>query len=188
MTSSANTGRQPSGLAAIIGAATATIPIAWRWLWAFARTPGRIWELARYTGVSAAALTLDLGVFFALQEGGWMNPALAGATSCMAGLVLHYLLSVTLVFNPAATGKSQQRLIGEYALTGAMGFAITAGSIFVVIDLLGLPATFGKLVGIGLTFVSVYLVRAGFVFAPRAQVHDGPQRSDANIEQTSSPG
>ncbi|MCB1511326.1 MAG: GtrA family protein [Hyphomicrobiaceae bacterium] len=134
----------------------------------FVTTPGRPAEFLRYTAVSGSSLMLDLAAFWALVSLAVMPTSLAGAVSCMVGLVLHYLLSAGYVFDAAATGKSNERLIGEYALTGAMGFAITASSIFVCVDLIGFPAWFGKGVGVGATFVSVYLVRAGYVFAPRS--------------------
>ena len=137
------------------------------WAVAFVRTPGRALELGRYTIVSGASLALDLTVFFAIAAAAIMSPALAGALSCMAGLVLHYLLSVHVVFDAEATGKSQRRLLTEYALTGAMGFVITASAIYLAVDVAGLAPAIGKLFGIGLTFISVYLVRAGVVFAPR---------------------
>ena len=136
------------------------------WFKDFLRTPGRSVEFVRYTGVSAASLGLDLAVFALLLSAEVMSAALAGAVSCMVGLVLHYLLSVHFVFDAGATHKSQKRLIIEYGLTGVMGFVITAAAIWITVDGIGLPAGIGKAAGIGATFVSVYLVRAGFVFAP----------------------
>ncbi len=143
------------------------LELARAWAVAFVTSPGRFKEFCRYTGVSAASLGLDIAVFAALQSAAVMSAPMAGAWSCMAGLLLHYFLSVHVVFDPRATGKSDRRLISEYAVTGVMGFAITASSIFVIVEWLGLPSWFGKFVGIGLTFVSVYLVRAGVVFAPK---------------------
>ncbi|MEO0791678.1 MAG: GtrA family protein [Pseudomonadota bacterium] len=137
------------------------------WSMAFLKTPGRSVEFVRYTGVSGASLALDIAAFRMIHSAGLLDAALAGAISCMVGLVLHYVLSVHVVFDPVATGKSNRRLIGEYAMTGVMGFAITWTSIWLVVDIFGLAPWLGKFVGIGLTFVSVYLVRAGVVFAPR---------------------
>jgi len=136
-----------------------------RWCVDFALTPGRLEQFLRYTFVSGLSLGLDLAVFALLI--GWSTAtALAGALSCMVGLILHYFLSVSFVFDPSKTEKTHQQLVIEYAATGAMGFAITASAIFLTVDLIGLPAWAGKAFGIGATFVSVYLVRAGYVFAP----------------------
>lgn len=137
-----------------------------RWCVDFIQTPGRLEQFLRYSLVSGLSLALDLVVFAALI---WLTAtaaALAGAVSCMVGLVLHYILSVSFVFDSSQTNKTHARLVAEYVLTGVMGFAITAGAIFLAVDIAGLPAFIGKAFGIGATFVSVYLVRAGYVFAP----------------------
>lgn len=136
------------------------------WCVEFVLTPGRLEQFLRYTLVSGISLGLDLAVFALLVWATLMMAALAGALSCMAGLIVHYFLSVSFVFDPKETDKTHGQLVLEYVLTGAMGFAITASAIFVAVDLAGLPALLGKAFGIGATFVSVYLVRAGYVFAP----------------------
>ena len=137
-----------------------------RWCVDFVQTPGRLEQFLRYTFVSGLSLGLDLAVFAAMVWTAAIAIALAGAFSCMAGLILHYFLSVSFVFDPSQTDKTHRQLVFEYVLTGAMGFAITAIAIFVSVDVAGLPVFLGKGVGIGATFVSVYLVRAGYVFAP----------------------
>lgn len=137
-----------------------------RWCEEFVQTPGRLEQFLRYTFVSSVSLGLDLAAFALLIWATEMATALAGAVSCMVGLVLHYFLSVSFVFDASKTDKSHRQLVLEYSLTGAMGFAITASAIFLTVDLAGLPAFLGKAFGIGATFVSVYLVRAGYVFAP----------------------
>jgi putative flippase GtrA len=137
----------------------------------FVLTPGRLEQFLRYTFVSAISLGLDLAVFAALVAATLMATALAGAMSCMAGLIVHYFLSVSFVFDSSKTEKTHRQLVLEYVLTGAMGFAITASAIYLTVDLAGLPAFVGKGFGIGATFVSVYLVRAGYVFAPAKKNH-----------------
>lgn len=137
-----------------------------RWCVDFVQTPGRLEQFLRYTFVSGVSLGLDLAVFALLIWSTAMAAALAGALSCMAGLILHYFLSVSFVFDPSETNKTHRQLVFEYVLTGAMGFAITATAIVLTVDIAGLPAFLGKAFGIGATFVSVYLVRAGYVFAP----------------------
>lgn len=137
-----------------------------RWCVEFVQTPGRLEQFLRYTFVSGLSLSVDLAAFTFLIWSTSMAMALAGALSCMVGLVLHYFLSVNFVFDASKTNKTHRQLVIEYVATGAMGFAITATAIFVTVDLAGLPAFLGKGFGIGATFVSVYLVRAGYVFAP----------------------
>ncbi len=137
-----------------------------RWCVDFVQTPGRLEQFLRYTFVSGVSLGLDLAVFGGLIWSTVLAAALAGALSCMAGLVLHYFLSVSFVFDRTETDKTHRQLVLEYLLTGAMGFAITATAIWLTVDVAGLPAFIGKGFGIGATFISVYLVRAGYVFAP----------------------
>lgn len=138
-----------------------------RWLLRFVMTTGRLSEFLRYAVVSGSSLGLDLAIFAMLVRQTSISAALAGALSCLAGLILHYLLSIQYVFDPKMTGKSRLRLFTEYLVTGAMGFVITATAIYLAVDIAGLPALVGKAAGVGTTFVSVYLVRAGFVFSPR---------------------
>ena len=137
-----------------------------RWCVDFVQTPGRLEQFLRYTFVSWLSLGLDLAVFAMLIWSTAMATALAGALSCMAGLILHYFLSVRFVFVASQTDKTHRQLVLVYVLTGAMGFEITATAIVLTVDIAGLPAFLGKGFGIGATFVSVYLVRAGYVFAP----------------------
>ena len=137
-----------------------------RWCVDFVQTPGRLEQFLRYTFVSGLSLGLDLAVFALFISSTAMAAALAGALSCMAGLILHYFLSVSFVFDSSETNKTHRQLVLEYVLTGAMGFAITATAILLTVDFAGLPAFIGKGFGIAATFVSVYLVRAGYVFAP----------------------
>jgi len=137
-----------------------------RWVRAFVKAPGRLAELARYTAVSATALLVDLAAFAVLIASGALPATLAGAFSVLAGLAVHYLLSVRYVFDAAATGKSRSRLVGEYALTGVLGFLVTWSAIALTVDVLGMSAGLGKLTGVGATFVTVYIVRAGLVFRP----------------------
>ncbi len=144
------------------------------WLHAFVRAPGRLAELARYTAVSATALVADLAAFAVLMASGALPATLAGAVSVLAGLAVHYLLSVRYVFEAAATGKSRGRLVGEYALTGVLGFLVTWSAIALTVDGVGLSAGLGKLAGVGATFVTVYIVRAGLVFRADAPVAGQP--------------
>ena len=142
-----------------------------RWCVDFIQAPGRLEQFLRYTFVSGLSLGLDLAVFALLIWSTAMAPALAGALSCLAGLILHYCLSVSFVFDSTKTGKSHRQLILEYVFTGIMGIAITASVIFLTVDIAGLPAFLGKGFAVGATFVSVYLVRASFVFAPAKRMY-----------------
>jgi putative flippase GtrA len=123
-------------------------------------------ELSYYTVVSAAALAIDMLVFSALTRGG-MRAAVAGIVGYAVGLVVHYGLSVRFVFNTANSSKSVLRRFVEFVLSGLIGVAITWGIILVATEFLHLPAMFGKIVAVGTSFVIVFLLRRGIVFASR---------------------
>src|SRR5262249_39974465 len=72
-------------------------------------------QLSRYTLVSAVALALDFTLYLLLALGG-LPAVVAGAVGYACGLGLHYMLSVRYVFDPAAAGKQQSRLIAEFAM------------------------------------------------------------------------
>jgi putative flippase GtrA len=123
-------------------------------------------QLSRYTVVSALALVLDFTVYLLLGAGG-MTGALAGAIGYACGLALHYMLSARYVFDAAAAHKAQSRLITEFALSGLAGMAITALVIAVTVDLGGMPLLPAKIVAVGASFLVVFALRRGVVFAGR---------------------
>lgn len=130
----------------------------------FVATPGRLLQFLRYLAVSVLALSVDLAAFWVLIQTGAVSAVFAGASSVMAGLVVHYALSAFFVFADQDTGKSQARLISEYAMTGLAGVAITAGVMFVAVEVASLPAILAKGAAVGVTFIAVYVMRASLVF------------------------
>ena len=136
------------------------------WLINFAVTPGRIAQFLKYIAVSAGSLFVDVMAFGLLVWATSIGATAAGALGFMAGLVAHYILAVNFVFDPALTAKSNRQLFIEYATTGAVGIAITSAIIWITVDNLHLHPALGKFLALGPTFVVVYLMRAGVVFAP----------------------
>ena len=126
-------------------------------------------ELSYYTVVSIVALGVDLAVFNALLLGS-MRPALAGAAGYMTGLVLHYILSVRFVFATAGSTKSNARRFGEFVLSGCAGLAITWSLIHLATDVAHVPAMVGKVAAVGTSFIVVFMLRRGIVFARRRTV------------------
>jgi putative flippase GtrA len=121
-------------------------------------------QLSHYTMVSAAALAVDLSLFWSLTQSG-MRASIAGIIGYMAGMIMHYLLSVRFVFDVSGQEKSTARRFGEFAVSGVVGLAITWSIIKLVSEGLGFPPLIGKVAAIGVSFVSVYLIRRGIVFA-----------------------
>lgn len=123
-------------------------------------------QFLRYAGVSVAALALDTGAFLALCKLG-VVPAAAGGIGYLAGLVLHYVLSIRHVFDAEASGKPHRRLFTEFAASGLAGLALTSIVIALATGGLGLSPLPAKLIAVGLSFVAVYLMRQALVFAAR---------------------
>lgn len=123
-------------------------------------------ELSYYTLVSAAALGVDLLVFTALGRGG-MRAAAAGIVGYSVGLVLHYILSVRYVFDTRDAAKAGWRRFIEFVISGLIGLAITWLIILVATEALHLPALVGKIGAVGTSFIVVFLLRKGIVFAGR---------------------
>jgi putative flippase GtrA len=125
----------------------------------------RVLELCRYFLASLIALGLDIGVFTGLVWFDVMPVVLAGALSYVAGLALHFVLSVIFVFATGTAGKSIGRKLGEFLLSGVAGLALTALTLFLVVNLIGFSPFAGKAMAVGASFLCVYLIRAKVVFA-----------------------
>ena len=123
-------------------------------------------ELSYYTIVSAVALAVDVAVFTVLTRGG-MRAAVAGMVGYGAGLILHYMLSVRFVFETQGSSKSVLRRFAEFVLSGLIGVVITWAIILAATEFAHLPALVGKVAAVGTSFIIVFLLRRGIVFAGR---------------------
>jgi putative flippase GtrA len=128
------------------------------------KLPALAAQLSRYWLVSVLAMALDWTIFLTLI-GHAMPPAAAGIVGYATGLGLHYLLSVRFVFDAAATQKGCARLFGEFVLSGFVGVAVTGSLIALATSALGLGAIAAKLCATSASFVVVYSLRRGVVFA-----------------------
>jgi putative flippase GtrA len=126
-------------------------------------------QLSRYSVVSLLALMLDYGVYLSLASAG-LRPFLAGTVGYSLGLLLHFILSTAFVFNAAAAGKPAARLFGEFALSGLAGLIVTACVIAAAHDVAGLPPLPAKLLATVASFLLVYSLRRGIVFADTKRV------------------
>ncbi len=121
-------------------------------------------QLSRYAAVSALALALDFGVFLGLNAI-IAAPTLAGVVGYGCGIILHYHLSRRFVFDIAGSTKSAQRLFSEFAASGVIGLAVTAGVIAAATGLFGLAPIAAKACAAVASFVSVFIIRRTIVFA-----------------------
>jgi putative flippase GtrA len=121
-------------------------------------------QLSRYTIVSALALGLDFVVYLSLASLG-MRPATAGVIGYLGGGIVHYVLSVLFVFDIANQQKTTARRLGEFFVSGLVGLAITFAIIAFANEALHLPPLPSKIAAVGVSFVAVFLIRRGIVFA-----------------------
>lgn len=132
-------------------------------------------QFSRYVVVSVLALGLDFVAFLALTYGAEVKASLAGVVGYAFGLALHFVLSTRFVFERRGLEKSQRRLLGEFALSGLVGVALTWSIIAVAVDFAGLYPIVGKILAVGISFVAVYLLRRSVVFAgPREVTSPSP--------------
>ena len=96
-----------------------------------------------------------------------MRAAVAGIVGYGVGLVLHYILSIRYVFEHDDRSKAGLRRFVEFVLSGLIGVAITWLIIAVATEVLHLPALIGKVAAVGTSFIVVFLLRKGIVFAGR---------------------
>ncbi|MBK7792410.1 MAG: GtrA family protein [Betaproteobacteria bacterium] len=126
-----------------------------------------------YGVASALSLGVDLGVLFALVRVG-LPAAPASAIGYAAGLVIHYLLAIRLVFVHRRFRSTVGFELGLYAATGVAGLLMTV-AIVAAGQRLGFSLAFAKGVAVLASFVVVYLVRRALMFsAPRKR----PGRGD----------
>ena len=121
-------------------------------------------ELSYYTIVSAIALGIDVVAFSAFTGAG--TPARwAGVVGYSIGLVVHYILSARYVFDTRGSTKTAFRRFVEFVISGTIGLGITWLAIAIAVDLMHLPALIGKGAAVAVSFVVVFLLRRGIVFA-----------------------
>jgi putative flippase GtrA len=125
-------------------------------------------ELSYYTVVSIIALGVDLTIFNSLILAN-ARATLAGIIGYTAGMIVHYVLSARYVFDTKNSDKGEARRFTEFALSGAVGLAITWALIHLATEVAHLPAMAGKIAAIGTSFIVVFLLRRGIVFAARSQ-------------------
>ncbi len=96
-----------------------------------------------------------------------MRPSPAGVAGYAAGMVLHYVLSVSFVFDAGATAKAHPRLFGEFAVTGLSGMAVTALVIAGATGMAGLAPLPAKILAAAASFLFVFALRRAVVFSAR---------------------
>ena len=115
----------------------------------------------RYLLASVCALCSDMALFLALLRLG-LHPTLAAFAGYVAGLILHWLISVRFVFLSTGRGTHGQRL--GFVLSALVGLGITVALVS-GFAALGVAPAIAKLFAIPASFLSVYAIRKYGVFA-----------------------
>jgi putative flippase GtrA len=120
-------------------------------------------EAIRYGAVSACAFAIDITVLFILVHYlSWWYVAAASA-SFLVGLLVGYVLSVTLVFNYRRLQDARIEF-ASFATIGVIGVAINAAAMAFGVRILGVHYLLAKCGAAGFTFVWNFLARRQFLF------------------------
>jgi putative flippase GtrA len=125
-----------------------------------------IQEALRYAAVSACAFFVDITILFVLvRYFSWWYLGAATA-SFLAGLLVGYALSVTLVFKYRRL-KDRRLEFASFAAIGAVGVAINAAAMSFGVKYLGLHYLIAKCGAAGFTFVWNFVARRQLLFVQR---------------------
>ena len=121
-------------------------------------------ESWRYFLVSVVALGVDYGLLLALTEIGHLHYLASSAISYTAGGVVHYLLSVTLVFRNRRVTDRWLEFAAFFGL-GLLGLAATQAVLKVSVEGLGLSYAVAKLGAVGSSFALNFVARKVLLFS-----------------------
>jgi len=125
-----------------------------------------IQEALKSAAVSACAFLVDITILFILVHYfSWWYLGAATA-SFVAGLLVGYALSVTLVFKYRRL-KDWRLEFASFAVIGAGGVAVNAAAIFFAVKYLGLHYLVAKCSAAVLTFGANFVARRQFLFVQR---------------------
>jgi putative flippase GtrA len=123
-------------------------------------------EAIGYSAVSACALIIDIALLFVLVHYlSWWYVG-AATTSFLVGLLVTYVLSITLVFKYRRL-NDQRFEFATFAGIGVVGVAINAAVISCGVKTLGLHYLIAKCGAAGFTFVWNFIARRQFLFVQR---------------------
>jgi putative flippase GtrA len=125
-----------------------------------------IHEAFRYIAVSALGLLVDITILWILVHYFSWGYLWSATASFVAGLVIGYVLSVTLVFKYRRL-KNQHIEFASFAAIGVVGIAINALAMSIGVKFLGLHYLIAKCGSAGFTFLWNFLARRQLLFVQR---------------------
>lgn len=130
---------------------------------------GLIQEAIGYTAVSACAIIVDVGILFVLVHYFSCWYLAAATTSFLAGLLVAYALSVTLVFKYRRL-KDPRLEFASFTAIGVVGVGINAAAITVGVKYLGLHYLIAKCGAAVATFLWNFIARRQFLFVQHRRI------------------
>lgn len=130
---------------------------------------GVIVEGMGYLAASVVALAADLSIFMLLSYAGcgWYSAAAGGF---LIGSVLAYWISVRYVFSSRSLHSASAEL-AIFVLIGCLGLLVVQASMWIGIEVLDMPPVVARLVAIGGSFTSNFLLRKMVLFRSARTSH-----------------
>ena len=125
-----------------------------------AAVTGEFW---RYLTASVMALGLDFGLLWLLTEHAGLHYLTSAAISYSAGAVLHYAISVRLVFRERRLADPRLEFASFFAI-GLVGLAATQFVLQAAVEILGVGYLLGKVAATGASFVLTFVARRALLF------------------------
>ncbi len=121
-------------------------------------------RLVRYLLASVGALAVDMGTFLALLSLGIWAAGASAVGYCL-GIAAHWLMSSRAVFigNVAERGAARTRQKALFVISALVGLGLTTAIVWAG-DASGFDPRLAKLVAIGVSFVTTWLLRSRVVF------------------------
>lgn len=123
-------------------------------------------EATRYATVSACAFIIDITVLFFLVNYLSLWYVAAATSSFLVGLLVAYVLSITLVFKYRRLHDPRVEF-ASFAGIGAVGVAINAAAMTIGVRVFGAHYLIAKCGSAGLTFVWNFAARRRLLFTQR---------------------
>uniref|UniRef100_UPI003F7F1E32 GtrA family protein n=1 Tax=Xanthomonas sp. 0924 TaxID=2835534 RepID=UPI003F7F1E32 len=119
-----------------------------------------------YLLASAVALLVDLGTFGLLARlgCGWYGAATVGF---LVGSLVAYVISVRWVFATRSL-HSRSAELAAFVLIGCSGLLVVQGIMWFGIERFGIPASSARLIAVGFSFTSNFVLRKLILFRSHA--------------------
>jgi putative flippase GtrA len=120
-------------------------------------------EFWRYLAASVVALGLDFGLLWLLTSGLGLHYLTSSAISYTAGAVLHYAISVRLVFRERPVADRRKEFLGFFAI-GLVGLGANQLVMRAAVEVLGHSYLVGKVAAVAVSFILTFVLRRAILF------------------------